>query len=103
MLRGNLSTRPFYNERAVQALLGGIAAVLVLLSSFTVWQCVALSGQQRELSARIARDEARAAELRRSAQQVRSKVDARLLDTTERIIAYKVKKLGIDLKRFRRE
>jgi Nif-specific regulatory protein len=28
---------------------------------------------------------------------------ARLLDTTERIIAYKVKKLGIDLKRFRRE
>jgi Nif-specific regulatory protein len=28
---------------------------------------------------------------------------ARLLDTTERIIAYKVKKLGIDLGRFRRE
>ena len=28
---------------------------------------------------------------------------ARLLDTTERIIAYKVKKLGIDLRRFRRE
>ncbi|WP_396623387.1 sigma-54 interaction domain-containing protein [Luteitalea sp.] len=28
---------------------------------------------------------------------------ARLLDTTERIVAYKVKKLGIDLRRFRRE
>jgi Nif-specific regulatory protein len=28
---------------------------------------------------------------------------ARLLDTTERIIAYKVKKLGIDLRRFRRD
>ena len=27
MLRGNLSTRPFYNERAVQALLGGLAVV----------------------------------------------------------------------------
>ena len=57
MLRGNLSTRPFYNERAVQALLGGLAVVLALLSLFTVWQFVALTGQQRELSARIARDE----------------------------------------------
>jgi hypothetical protein len=43
---------------------------------------VALTGQQRELSARIARDEARAAALRREAQQVRSRVDARLLEST---------------------
>ena len=57
MLRGNLSTRPFYNERAVQVLLGGLAVVLALLSLFTVWQFVALTRQQRELSARIARDE----------------------------------------------
>jgi hypothetical protein len=82
MLRGNLSTRPFYNERAVQALLGGLAVVLVLLSLFTVWRFVALTGQQRELSARIARDESRAGALRREAVQVRSRVDARLLEST---------------------
>jgi hypothetical protein len=84
MLRGNLSTRPFYNERAVQALLGGLAVALTLLSLFTVWQFVVLTRQQQELSARISRDEARAAELRREAQQVRSRVDARLLESTVR-------------------
>jgi hypothetical protein len=82
MLRGNLSTRPFYNERAVQALLGGLAATLALVSLFTVWQFVVLTRQQGELSARIARDETRAAGLRREAQQVRSRIDARLLETT---------------------
>jgi hypothetical protein len=82
MLRGNLSTRPFYNERAVQALLGGLAVVLGLLSLFTVWQFVVLTRQQGELSARIGRDEASAAGLRREAQQVRSRVDAQLLEST---------------------
>ena len=82
MLRGNLSTRPFYNERAVQGLLAGLAIVLALLSLFTIWQFVVLTGQQGELSARIARDETRAAALRREAQQIRSRVDARRLDTT---------------------
>ena len=84
MLRGNLSTRPFYNERAVQALLGGLAVVLALLSLFTVWQFVVLTRQQGELSARIGRDESRAAALRREALQVRSRVDPRQLDTTVR-------------------
>ena len=82
MLRGNLSTRPFYNERAVQALLGSLAVALALLSIFTAWQFVALTQQQRELSERIARDEARAAGLRREAQQVRGRVDVRLLEST---------------------
>jgi len=55
MLRGNLSTRPFYNERAVQALLGGLAIALALLSLFTVWQFVDLTRPVR-----IARDDRRA-------------------------------------------
>ena len=84
MLRGNLSTRPFYNERAVQAGLAAIAIVLGLLTVFTAWQFVALTAQQRELSALIARDETRAASLKRDAQQVRGRLDARLLDSTVR-------------------
>ena len=82
MLRGNLATRPFYNERAVQAGLAGLAIVLGLLTVFTAWQFVTLTAQQRDLSARIAGDESRAASLAREAQQVRGRLDARLLDTT---------------------
>lgn len=82
MLRGNLSTRPFYNERAVQVLLGGLALALALLTLFTTWQFLALTGRQRELSDRIGVDEARAGQLRREAQQVRGRVDPQLLEST---------------------
>lgn len=82
MLRGNLATRPFYNERAVQAVLTALVVGLGLLSVFTVWQLVSLTSQQRELATRIARDEGRAAELRREAQQVRSRLDAARLEAT---------------------
>lgn len=84
MLRGNLSTRPFYNERGVQLALGVLAVVLGLLTTFTAWQFVALSAQQRELSARIARDESKAAELRREAQRERGRIDTRVLESTVR-------------------
>ena len=82
MLRGNLSTRPFYNERGVQFVLVSLAVALGLLTAFTTWQFVALSAQQGELSARIGRDEAKAADLRRQAQAVRGQIDARLLEST---------------------
>lgn len=84
MLRGNLSTRPFYNERAVQVALTIAGAALVALTIFTVWQLVSLSGQQSELASRIARDEQRAAALRREAATVRGRVDAAVLASTER-------------------
>lgn len=84
MLRGNLSTRPFYNERAVQVALTLAGAALVVLTVFTVWQLVSLSAQQSQLSARIASDEQRAAALRREAATVRGRVDAALLASTER-------------------
>ncbi len=82
MLRGNLSTRPFYNERAVQVGLVGLAVVLGLLSAFTAWRLAVLTAQQREATARIASDESRAAALRQDAQRVRGRVDPRLLDVT---------------------
>lgn len=82
MLRGNLSTRPFYNERAVYVLLAAAAVVLALLSVVSVSQFVSLSRQQGELSARIARDEQRAQGLRREAADVRRGIDAAELQTT---------------------
>jgi len=76
MLRGNLSTRPFYNEWGIQVVLGGLAMALGLLTLFTAWQFVALSAAQRDLSARIGRDEAKATQLRLEAQRVRGKAPA---------------------------
>ena len=84
MLRGNLSTRPFYNERAVQFGLTIVAVVLSAVTAFTVWQLWALTAQQRELGAAIARDEARAVELRREASRVRGRLEPALLESTVR-------------------
>jgi hypothetical protein len=60
MLRTNLSTRPFYNERAVQLVFGLIALLVVAVSVYNVSRAVTLTGRQRALSSEAARDEARA-------------------------------------------
>jgi len=82
MLRGNLSTRPFYNERAAQALLLGLALALAALSVFTTWSFLSLTSEQRVLWQRIAADEARAASLRREAERVRGRIDPKVLAST---------------------
>lgn len=82
MLRGNLSTRPFYNERAVHVLLAVAAVVLVALSVFSVRQFLSLSREQRELSSRIAVDEQRAERLRSEAVAVRRSIDEGELQLT---------------------
>ena len=81
MLRGNLSTRPFYNERIVHLVLVVTTVVVGLLTVFSVRQFVSLSRQQSELSARIGVDEQRAATLRREAARVRSGIDQTELAT----------------------
>ena len=60
MLRTNLSTRPFYNERAVHIAIG-LAAVLV--AALTIWnivRVVTLSRQNTELATRVNREHAEA-------------------------------------------
>jgi Tfp pilus assembly protein PilN len=80
MLHTNLSTRPFYNQRGVHAILA-VAAVLVIgLTIFNVTQIVRLSSRQSELSARAAAAEARAGELRAHAVDVRQSVNAKQLN-----------------------
>ena len=43
MLRANLSTRPFYNERAVQIILGVVVLVVLAVTAFNVAQLVRLT------------------------------------------------------------
>ncbi len=79
MLRTNLSTRPFYNERAVHAV---VLAVAVLVLAVTVWQVmrvVQLSAYKTELNAAIARDKDEAQRLTAQAAEIRRGVDQREL------------------------
>ena len=79
MLRTNLSTRPFYNERAVHA---AAAAVALLVLAVTVWQAVRvvrLSQYKTEMNTAINRDRTQAAQLIREAQQTRRGLDQKEL------------------------
>jgi Tfp pilus assembly protein PilN len=75
MIRTNLSTRPFYNERFVSLWLLGFLLLVVVASVFNATRVLRYSRNDTELGIQAARDEARAEELRRSAARVRTTVD----------------------------
>lgn len=79
MLKTNLSTRPFYNLRAVRALLGGVTLAVLGLTLFNVVQLVRLTANQYTLGARAADAEREAARLRADAARIRAQIDPREL------------------------
>lgn len=81
MLRTNLSTRPFYNERALHGVLGVTALIVVALTLFNLTQIVLLTRRQSSLSSQVNAAETRAAELRAQAVRTRQAVNAKELDT----------------------
>jgi hypothetical protein len=81
MLRANVATRPFYNERIVNLVLL-VAAVLVLgLTVFNVSRILSLSSQNTRLLARAGEAEMRARQLRSAAQQMRRTLDVKQIQT----------------------
>ena len=80
MIRNNLSTRPFYNVAAVRSWLTIVAIVILVATGFNVSQVLRYSNTNTELVTRAANDEARAVELRRNAQKLRTSVDAAQVD-----------------------
>jgi hypothetical protein len=83
-LRTNLSTRPFYNERAVNTVIAVIAAIVVLVTLFNVWQLVAATTQDRTLSVAAGEAERQARTLQQESARVRSGIDrARVADVSE--------------------
>ena len=81
MLRTNLSTRPFYNERALHGALALTALIVVAFTIFNLTQIVLLTQRQSSLRTQAAAAEARAAELRAQAVRTRQAVDAKQLET----------------------
>lgn len=84
MFRLNLSTRPFYNERAVHLVLALLAILLVVVTVFNAREVVRLSGRQTALRAGISADEAKAADLRQRAAALRAQLRT---DDLERVLA----------------
>ncbi len=80
MLHTNLSTRPFYNERAVQIVLAAAVLLVVAFTVFNVAQWRSLSERRAALLARVGGDERAAAELRNSAERTRRSLDRAELD-----------------------
>lgn len=80
MLRTNLSTRPFYNERGVHGVLAIIAIIVAVLTIFNIAEIVLLSRRQSALSSQADAAETRARELRAHATQTRQAVDTKQLD-----------------------
>ena len=80
MLRTNLSTRPFYNERALHGALGVTALIVIALTIFNLTQIVLLTRRQSSLNSQAAAAGARAADLRAQATRTRQTVGATELD-----------------------
>lgn len=80
MLRTNLSTRPFYNIRAVQMALGALALLVVVLTLLNLVQLIRLTSSGRALGARAEQAEADAQRLREEARRIRSQIDAKELN-----------------------
>jgi hypothetical protein len=80
VIRGNLATRPFYNDRVVRVALLGLAVLGLAATVFSVVRVVQLSRRDTQMLARAAGDEARATDLTAQAARLRTTVDPRVLD-----------------------
>jgi type IV pilus assembly protein PilN len=75
VIRTNLSTRPFYNERVVQLWLFVLAIIVAVATIVNAVRVVTYSQSDTELATQASRDEARVAELRAEAGRLRASVD----------------------------
>jgi Tfp pilus assembly protein PilN len=80
VIRSNLSTRPFYNERAVQIWLLVLALIVAAATVFNVARVIRYSQTDTELATQASRDEARATDLRAEAARLRASVDPQQIE-----------------------
>jgi len=80
MLRTNLSTRPFYNERAVHFWLLVTALLVAAATLFNVSRVLRYSRSDTRLATEASRNEARATDLRQQAARLRATVDPKQIE-----------------------
>src|SRR6185312_8760288 len=81
MIRTNLSTRPFYNERSVRTILLIVAVAVVAFTAFNASRVLRYSRNDTRLQTQAARDEARAADLRQQATRLRATVNTKQIES----------------------
>lgn len=80
MLRTNLATRPFYNVRAVQVVLGAVGLLILGFTIFNVAAVIQLSREQGRLSAHAVEAEQQAQRLRADATRIRTQINQKELE-----------------------
>jgi hypothetical protein len=75
VIRGNLATRPFYNERAAHLAIALFALAVLALTAFNVYRLVSLSSRNTALDSEIRQDEETAERVRREAAALRARVN----------------------------
>jgi Tfp pilus assembly protein PilN len=75
MLRTNLATRPFYNERAAHLVIGIAAAIVLVITALNVIRVVTLSRHHTDLSSRADADRAEAQRLTAEAARIRKTIN----------------------------
>jgi hypothetical protein len=83
VLRTNLATRPFYNDRGVRAVLVVAAAAALALTVFNVTAVWRLRAESVRLGTQASSQEAEARALRDKARQVRQAIDRTKLEAVE--------------------
>ena len=80
MLRTNLSTRPFYNERPVFLALAAVALFVAALTVFNVVRVAQLTRADRALGARVGATEQQVVKLREQARRAQAGIDRKQLE-----------------------
>jgi Tfp pilus assembly protein PilN len=84
VIRTNLSTRPFYNARAVHALLTALTVIVLAITAYNLVQLVRLTNSQRTLGAKAAASEREATRLRSEATRTLARVDQKELAVVDK-------------------
>ncbi len=79
MLRTNLSTRPFYNERIVHLLIALAGVIVLTVTLFNVMKVIQLSRHNTELATVIGHDRSETERLTREAARIRRGIDPKEL------------------------
>jgi Tfp pilus assembly protein PilN len=80
VIRTNLSTRPFYNERLVRLWLIATTLAVLAATAFNASRVLRYSRSDTRLATQASHDESRAADLRKEAARLRGSVDPRQVD-----------------------
>ena len=79
MLTTNLSTKPFYNERAARIAIGLVLLLALMLTAFSVFRALSLRAEEQALSARATQARSEAQRLRAEANRTTAQIDPKEL------------------------